>query len=175
MNEKGIFSLALLLAFCTIYFSIIQQSLNNEALLQKAVIQTIKAEKADFIRSEIEINVEKIIIETVKDSLILGNKDPFIIKMQIAENLLYYFNEISNTKDNISCFIYDKTAKEKRKINQKEISDLISVNLNEGYDFLVEVTMHAGLLKNLEPSCEINFGDVAAFFKIKTDYTIWVN
>lgn len=172
MNKKGFFTIILIIAYCSIYFSLIQQSLQDNSLLKKAAIEAIRAEKTDFIRTKIGISVEQIIRKTVKENLRLGNDDPFSIQASISKNLADYFQEIGSEKD-ISCNILDKIGLEKRRIDEKELSGLISVNVIDFWQTkLAEVTMHAGILKNLEPSCEIKAGNVSSFFGIPADYTL---
>ncbi len=149
-----------------------QQSFQDTALLKKAAIEAMRAEKTDFIRTKIEINVEQIIRKTVIENLQFGNNDPFSVKFQIAKNLADYFNGISK-EEGISCNILDKIGQEKKQITEEALSSLLSVNMvNFWQAKLAEVTMHAGILKNLEPSCEIKAGNVSSFFSIPADYTL---
>ena len=172
MNSKGLFSIALIISVAAIYGLIVGQIASTDNMLKDSVLLAIKSEKAGFLRDEIEINAENIIKNSIKQNMLLGNEDPSALKRDVVLSLLDYFGK-SGKKPEISCFISDKTNGKEIKISEKNLSNLFAVNvISISKVKIIEITMHAGLLKNLEPTCKINFENVSAEFKMPADYTL---
>ncbi len=93
MSQKGLFSLAVILAMAVVLLLALGFRLHASSLLGHSKALALQAEKAAFVRSELEYNADRVIQGTLDEQLRAGVQDASVIEARLTENFLVFLQE----------------------------------------------------------------------------------
>lgn len=93
MSQKGLFSLAVILAMAVVLLLALGFRLHASSLLGHSKALALQAEKAAFVRSELEYNADRVIQGTLDEQLRAGVQDASVIEARLTENFLFFLQE----------------------------------------------------------------------------------
>lgn len=169
--HKGFFTLTLVLLVASVMFFFLFSTINARAKIEKAVINALELEEADFVRFQLEENSAYIIRKTLEHGL-SSDADSIILNQQIASKLESFFkNFATESQAEIDLYITDGFTKQNLE-NLAELSRTIIIKeKNASY---AEYVFTGGLLRNRRVFAEIKVGRSVSLFEIKPGYTIRV-
>lgn len=179
MNSKGFFSLLLLFAF-VILLARVQEDINfqkQEILKAKAVM--LQAEKANYLKTELEQNTDFIIEKTIERELKNGKSNPAELQARIVASLELFFKQMENEREGLtfyhsSSFLGFKKIGKGKKEKFSGFGDwfkTIIVNVKENA-FLVEFEFTGGILKDNLVFAMLESKNQKQAFAIPTGYKI---
>lgn len=170
MNASGIFSILLLIASITLIGTLHFFGQNNLTGIQKSQTTLLALEKANFIRTNLEIEFDKIIQSALQEG-IKQNNDAEQTSIQMNQNILEAIQLIEAENKNISFFL--QQSNNKIKVDQTNLLENFSIVFIpfSKQNMAAIFTYHGGKNRNWKLIGEIQVNDVRQQFEIPIGYT----
>ncbi len=170
MNCKGLFCFLIVLAFAGMQLQFLNQSAAAKQELERAEAIAIEAEQLNLIKTGIEINVDSLVRQTLRDNL-LQNKEPEQIKSSVNGKLLRFFKAIAEGYAGTAeiTFFPGKGALSLLFLNENSKVNVVKYGRHV---IAAEYTFTGGLLRDKEVAAEVRGQRTTQFFKMPAGYTI---
>ncbi len=86
--------MAVVLAILVSLLAVVGYSLHAAAALGEAESLALQAEKAAFVRSELELDADRVLQGTLQQEVLDGTVDPSVIEAALAQNFLAFMQQI---------------------------------------------------------------------------------
>lgn len=161
----------------------------HSALAQNTVTQTIdetiqatlEAENANFLRTELELNTDRIIQFELASQLQNGQFDPVQINDQLAQTLFEFFENIQTQNESVSFFWTHATRENYNRLLEQPRYPLSVFQIKETMQTIVithgnlhtaETVFTGGASQNTVIAAEIKLPHQTDFFLIPIGYTV---